>query len=254
MVGAPGYTSGRSVLVLLPAGELQDVKTLAWTCQLLEKASVLVNFAVPTLEGSVDGKPVVWIGDADRTDEHVQEWMKNEAAMAALDRPIVLDRAIGVKGASYDGMLVPGGAEMEPLCQSSRCMDILTHMFAQDKVVGTVGGGLRFLVAHSEKQQQRSQTFLQGRKICKFADAAAKMSGEMPDDPTVSLETKLREIGAIFTPSEDGNVVVDGNLVTASSRGQVTDFSIKFVTALDPQNVPQLTSPAGVLQAVANIA
>lgn len=241
------------MLVLLPTGELQDAKTLSWTCQLLEKASVLVNFAVPTLEGSVDGKPVVWIGDADRMDEHVQEWMNEEAAMAALDRPIVLDRAIGVKGASYDGVLVPGGAEMEPLCQSDRCMDILTHMVVQDKVVGAVGGGLRFLVAHSEKHQTRNQPFLRGRKICKFADAMAKKLRELPEDPTVSLETKLREIGAIFTPSGDGNVVVDGKLVTASSRGQVADFAIKFVTALDPQNVPQLTSPAGVLQAVANI-
>lgn len=254
MVGAPGYTSGRSVMVLLPTGELQDAKSLAWTCLALGKAHVLVNFAVPTVGERVEGQPVVWIGKEDRMDKCVQEWMEDEASMAALNRPIVLDRAIGVKGASFDGVLVPGGKDLEQLCQSDRGMDILTHMVVQDKVVGAIGGGLRILTAHSEKQQGTSQPLLQGRKICKFADAAAKNTGELPDDSVMSVETKLREAGAIFTPSNDGDTVVDGRLVTATGRAQAAEFANKFVAALDPQHIPQLTSPAGVLQAVSNIA
>uniref|UniRef100_A0A061RJK5 Uncharacterized protein n=1 Tax=Tetraselmis sp. GSL018 TaxID=582737 RepID=A0A061RJK5_9CHLO len=135
MVGAPGYDSGRSVLVIclqpLSRSSLEYLK-LFWKILAVE-GKILLSIS------SIEGNTFDYSNSNGVEEEELKEQLEN---------PILLDRALGFRGVSYDSVLLLGdeatekvacGTNWEPSPQVTK---IVLEIVRGNKYVAAVGDGV----------------------------------------------------------------------------------------------------------------
>lgn len=149
-----------------------------------------------------------------RSLEDYQATPDNAAARAALTGTRRLDASL--RAADYNAVFFPGGhGTMFDLPDNPEVQRLVAEFVQADKVLASVCHGPACLVGALLRD---GTPVVKGRKLTAFTDdeeRAVELDRHMP----FLLETRLRELGAVFVPAANwqDNVVVDGKLVTGQN-------------------------------------
>eukprot|EP00873_Tetraselmis_striata_P002567 jgi/Tetstr1/422831/TSEL_013622.t1 len=196
MVGAPGYSSGRSVLVVIPNSEaVVRASDLATVWAVFEKAGVLTTFA--TLDSS---SPSIESEDGVLIPEDAQH---------RLEVGVNLSRARSFKGVSFDAVVILGedpretstaSLDREVLLKPSRVTDIVTAAVKGNKCVAACGDGVLALAP----AKFRDKPILYRKSIAATKEVAAALSRcdieHFLNDGAAKAEVQAPELGAGAKP------------------------------------------------------
>ncbi|WP_282603153.1 type 1 glutamine amidotransferase domain-containing protein [Paracoccus sp. PARArs4] len=178
-----------------------------------------------------EGKPVPIDPNSDETGENapasVTRFRGDEAATALLAAPGRLED-MDVK--QFDALYVPGGhGAMYDLAESDLVAGVIGTAWDAGKVVASVCHGP---AAFAKAVDANGDPIVKGRKVSAFTDSEERAVG-LADAMPFLLETKLRELGAIFENVADWqpHSVVDGRLVTGQNPAS-SDGAAEKVLAL----------------------
>ncbi len=119
-------------------------------------------------------------------------------------------------GGSFDAIFLPGGhGTMWDLPCSAPLAALIGEMWRNGKVVGAVCHGPAGLLSAVETD---GQPLVMGKAITAFTDAEERAVGLVDDVPFL-LESRLRELGALFENGEPfaPYAIADGRLVTGQN-------------------------------------
>lgn len=149
----------------------------------------------------------------------VDRFRNDPAATALLSKPGKLEDQ---KVSDYDAVYIPGGhGAMWDLAESDLVATFLGRAWDAGKVVASVCHGP---AAFSKVRDVNGDPIVKGRKVSAFTDSEENSVG-LADAVPFLLETRLRELGAVFEGVADWqpHSVADGKLITgqnpASSEG-----------------------------------
>mmetsp|Transcript_21851 Transcript_21851/g.60676 ORF Transcript_21851/g.60676 Transcript_21851/m.60676 type:complete len:235 (-) Transcript_21851:248-952(-) len=202
MVGAPGYSSGRSVLVVCPptATLSQDVLSAVWGA--FEENGILLNFA--TLDGRLSIQAAADLP---------------QQLLDRLNVAVNLQEALGFRGVSYDGLLLLGfddpfdstaatagtgrvdGASIRGV---SRARLVALQMVKGNKHIAATSNGILAL----KGLEFRGQPVLAGRTIFSTND-------KLQDSALESAKVQVVSRSDVRLHSSDTDVVQDKRLLTA---------------------------------------
>ncbi len=116
----------------------------------------------------------------------------------------------------YDAVFLPGGhGTMFDLPQSEKLHELLRLFYESGKIVSAVCHGPAGFVGATLSS---GEPLVVGKRISAFTDREEEVTQLGPDLPFL-LESKLRELGAIFVaaPNWSSHVEVDGRLITGQN-------------------------------------
>lgn len=160
----------------------------------------------------VDQRSVAPEGENDAS---VERYLKDDALKAAVRNTMRADD-VEAFGTEYDAVFLPGGhGTMFDYPGSETLAKIVESFDRAGKVVSAVCHGPAGLV--SAKSADGSP-FVKGRTVAGFTDSEEHAVG-LQDAVPFLLETRLRELGAIYqsAPDFEAFAVRDGNLVTGQN-------------------------------------
>ena len=143
----------------------------------------------------------------------VERFLADEKAQQAIAHTSAIDE---VNASKYDAVFLPGGhGTMWDLPQSDRLSQIVSETLEQGRVVSAVCHGPAGLVS---AKTAAGEPVVKGRKVAAFTNAEEDAVGLTATVPFL-LESKLRELGAIFQKANNFKtfVVADNNLITGQN-------------------------------------
>lgn len=198
----------------------EEKKTGIW---LSEFAEAYLAFAQKgyqiTVASPLGGKAPV---DPGSVDENTPKEILD--TLAFLENTLKLDE---VSHTGFDAIFLPGGhGTMFDLPHSQKLQELLRDFYEANKIVAAVCHGPAGLVGAT---LSNGQPLVQGKRVNAFTDweeAATTLAPYLP----FLLESKLRELGAIFVAAPDWSThyEVDGNLIT----GQNPQSTLAVVEAI----------------------
>jgi putative intracellular protease/amidase len=159
--------------------------------------------------GLPDPKTVV---EPDKRPPNVARFMADPAAMDQLETTLM---ASEVNGSDYDCVFLPGGHGAMWDFDDNTVGQIVTDAWASGAVVGAVCHGPSGLLQAKETD---GSPLVQGKRVNSFTNRETEQIELMGVEPFL-LETRLRELGALFECSENftSHAVRDGRLITGQN-------------------------------------
>ncbi|WP_417741941.1 type 1 glutamine amidotransferase domain-containing protein [Salipiger sp.] len=157
----------------------------------------------------------------------VTRFRADETAQAVIKSPAKLEDA---DLTAYDALYIPGGhGAMYDLAESDLVAKAIGSAWDSGKVVASVCHGP---AAFAKVVDANGESIVKGRKVTAFTDSEERAVG-LADEVPFLLETKLRELGAIFENVDDWqpHAVTDGKLVTGQNPAS-SEAAAKQVLAL----------------------
>ncbi|WP_082235686.1 type 1 glutamine amidotransferase domain-containing protein [Halobacillus massiliensis] len=151
-----------------------------------------------------------------------------------LDTKIHLEDTLPIASVSaedFDAIFLPGGhGTMFDFPKNEKLQELLRSFFESDKVIGAVCHGPS---AFAEAKLSNGEPLVKGKRLNAFTDteeADTTLDKHMP----FLLESRLRELGAVFTSSANWSehVEVDGKLITGQNPQSTVAVSKEFVKQL----------------------
>ncbi|MCK5091277.1 MAG: type 1 glutamine amidotransferase domain-containing protein [Gammaproteobacteria bacterium] len=152
----------------------------------------------------------------------------NERAQVALKGLPALNGS--VQANNYDAVFFPGGhGTMFDLPDNPHVQRLIQDFYSAGKPVASVCHGPACLVNVSSE----GVSLVKGRKVTAFTDSEERVV-QLDQVMPFLLETRLRELGAVFVPADDwaDNTIVDGHLITGQnpqSSGSAAEAMIKLL-------------------------
>ncbi|KGX91141.1 dimethylallyltransferase [Pontibacillus halophilus JSM 076056 = DSM 19796] len=213
------------LMVVTNHSELAEgIQTGVWLSEFAEAYNEFKanNFNVTVASPSGGLAPV----DPGSVDESTPQELLERKAM--LEQTVSLNN---IDASTYDAIFLPGGhGTMFDLPKSEKLKEVLQDLFERGKPVAAVCHGPAGLV---EAKLSNGQPLVAGRKVNAFTnpeEADTTLDKHMP----FLLETKLRELGAIYVaaPNWNAHVEVDGNLITGQNPQSTMAVANEFVKQL----------------------
>ena len=116
----------------------------------------------------------------------------------------------------YDALFLPGGhGPMFDLAKDLLLKEIVEYFYENKKVISAICHGPAGLILAEDKN---GDSILKGKKVTSFTNKEEK-SQKLEEVVPFLLETKLRELGAIFEDAKpwSEHVCVDNNIVTGQN-------------------------------------
>ncbi|MCR9175321.1 MAG: type 1 glutamine amidotransferase domain-containing protein [Alphaproteobacteria bacterium] len=160
--------------------------------------------------------------------ESVQRYLKDDQAKDALRRSSPVDQ---IQAERFAGLFIPGGhGTMWDFPDNPAVGRLVSDMNRLDLPIASVCHGPAALV---DAEGKDGSPFVKNRQVNAFTDAEEKKV-ELETIVPFLLETRLRELGAIFksVDSFSPTVVVDGNLMTGQNPASAKPLAAAFVKAL----------------------
>jgi len=159
--------------------------------------------------GLPDPKTVV---EPDKRPPNVARFMADPATMDQLETTLM---ASEINGADYDCVFLPGGHGAMWDFDDNTVGQIVTDAWASGAVVGAVCHGPSGLLQAKETD---GSPLVQGKRVNSFTNRETEQIELMGVEPFL-LETRLRELGALFECSENftSHAVKDGRLITGQN-------------------------------------
>ncbi|WP_141434528.1 type 1 glutamine amidotransferase domain-containing protein [Bacillus sp. 03113] len=202
---------GKKVLMVVTNHkEMAEGKTTGiW---LSEFAEAYIEFTNKGFEVTV-ASPLGGVGPVDpgSVDENTPQEILD--AKKYLENTLKLDE---VASEDYDAIFLPGGhGTMFDLPKSEKLQELLRDFYEGDKIVAAVCHGPAGLVGAT---LSNGQPLVAGKRVNAFTDTEEAQTTLEPYLPFL-LESKLRELGAIFVAAPNWNThfEVDGNLITGQN-------------------------------------
>ena len=131
----------------------------------------------------------------------------------------------------YDAILFSGGSgPMWDFANNADVANLVTTQLNQNKVVAAVCHGVAALVGVKD---EAGQFIVAGKRIAAFSNEEENQLGTQDIVPFL-LESKLIEQGARYVPGKawQGNIVVDGNLITGQNPASATQLAHEIAKKL----------------------
>lgn len=193
------------------------------------------------LASIMGGRPPV-DPQSERSDESpdVRRFLDDIGAMQGLDLTAAID---DIDPAAYQMIFLPGGhGTMWDLPDNPALGALLAAAYAGGAVIGAVCHGPAGLIGVNDAD---GEPLVAGRTISAFTDdeeRAAGLDGVVP----FLLESRLRELGAIFTRSEENwapHAVRDGRLVTGQNPASSQRVANLMIEALEEGALADVPPP-----------
>lgn len=132
----------------------------------------------------------------------------------------------------FDAIFLPGGhGTMYDLPDNAKLQQLLRQFYESNKVVAAVCHGPAGLVGAT---LSNGNPLIAGKRVNAFTNNEESQTGLTSDLPFL-LESKIRELGAIYVAAPDwtSHVEIDGNLITGQNPQStlvVTDAVIKHLS------------------------
>lgn len=169
--------------------------------------------------------------DESKRPESVRRFMNEPDASAKLLQSLSID---SLDPSRFDAVFLPGGhGTMWDLPEDPVLGRLLSQVHRDGKVIGAVCHGPAGLIG---ARDQDGTPIVEGRRINAFTDEEER-SVELDTVVPFLLETRLRELGALFekSPPFDPCVVADGNLVTGQNPRSAQGVAEKMLHLLREQ-------------------
>lgn len=167
-------------------------------------------------------------GELFKNDEVCQRFLKSEEA-SRLKSTLTADK---VKPEDFKALFFAGGhGPMFDLPEAEDIAKLAAKIYEQGGILGAVCHGT---VGFVRVKSSNGEPLIKGKKVTSFTNAeedAVALSSEMP----FMLETKLKELGAIFVGVDNWacNVQVCDRLVTGQNPASATSVGEEMVKLLD---------------------
>ncbi|MEL7093005.1 MAG: type 1 glutamine amidotransferase domain-containing protein [Pseudomonadota bacterium] len=181
-----------------------------------------------TLASIVGGRPPSDPGssDPDSREADVDRFLKDTAAMDALERTVPLQ---DLDAGDFDIVYVPGGhGTMWDMAQTKDVGQFIAKAWENGAIVGSVCHGPAAL---TEAYLSDGTPLVRGKRINAFTDAE-EHAVNLQDVVPYMLESRLRELGAIFEGNKDNfgvHVARDTRLVTGQNPASVPELAAALI-------------------------
>ncbi|GGB06284.1 type 1 glutamine amidotransferase domain-containing protein [Allosediminivita pacifica] len=181
---------------------------------------------------TLGGKPIPIDPNSDARGEDapasVTRFRADGEATALLEKP---GRLEDEDVTAYDALYIPGGhGAMFDLAESAYAAEVIGKAWDSGKIVASVCHGP---AAFAKVVDANGVSIVKGRKVSAFTNSEEEAVGLTKAVPFL-LETKLRELGAIFEGVDDWqpHAVADGRLVTGQNPASSEDAAKKVLALL----------------------
>lgn len=158
----------------------------------------------------------------------IRRFQKDLEVISSLAHSLPLDT---LKAADFDMVFLPGGyGSLWDLPNSKSLAKLLEDFHRQGKVIGLVSHGVCALLS---MKTSTNQAFVKGVDVTCFSSSEEERSGLKGVIPLL-LESKLAELGAYYSRSEDFTAwsVVSGHIVSGQNTASCAPVAKKMLALL----------------------
>lgn len=206
-------------------------KTGVWLEEVATPYYKLKNENIQVEIASIKGGNVPidpWSESKDWETEDTRQFKNDTTAMQLMSNSFKLS---DISAADYDLVYFPGGhGPMWDFVDNRLLHDFLQEFITQEKPIAAMCHGVAALV---DALDINADAFVKGRKVTSFADSEEIGVGAQDSVPFL-LETKLKELGAIYSKGDDftPHVVTDNNLITGQNPASSNNVALEMVNLL----------------------
>ena len=167
--------------------------------------------------------------------QSVDRFLQDKTAIAAINNTQAIDN---VNADTYDAVFLPGGhGTMWDFPNRKPLADVISQVYAQDKVVAAVCHGVAGLIGATKPD---GRPLVEGIQVNSFTDAEEDAVGLSNTVPFM-LETRLRELGADFQCADNFQpfAIASSNIITGQNPASSLVVANKVLEALQVKVLAQ---------------